>query len=288
MKTTRRLSLLVACSGLSLASLQLQAGTVRLYGAEDVPDPRVVASILSGGRWQPPAHGATRGLSISPAGAAVLADGGQDIAEARIDSAAREAVAAWNQRLSGNGIAAPRSTQPAVADKPALVAAASPTATAVAARQAPAAGEPKADRDGTAKRHPLATTMSTAKPSQAASTNQAPNAGALALMVAFANNSARLAPQATRALDSVAEGMKLAGFERRILIEGHANATGKASLNMRLSQLRADAVKRYLVARHGIPGNALITLGYGTEKPLLPEDPAAAPNRRVQFRALDA
>lgn len=257
----RCLSSLVICGFLSAVPVQLHAGTVRVYGSDDIPDPRVVAMILGRGTWQPPPRGATRGLSAAAGSEAVaLSDAGRDLSEERIEVAAQEAVAAWNARFGGKSTTIAKPTQVALGAEAAV-----PRAAASAPAAAPSAQAAKA---GAAERPP--------------------SADALAVMVAFANNSAQLAPKAARALDAVAEGMKLAGYERRILIEGHTNATGKAAYNIKLSQLRAEAVKRYLVASHGIPERALMARGYGAGRPLVAHDPYAAYNRRVQFRALDA
>jgi OmpA-OmpF porin, OOP family len=108
---------------------------------------------------------------------------------------------------------------------------------------------------------------------------------ALALAVSFDNGSARLQDDAARALAAVAEGMRLAGFARPFVIEGHSSASGSLAYNLRLSRERARSVKRYLVQQHGIPAAALRTVGLGPTAPLVASDPNAPENRRVQFRA---
>lgn len=108
---------------------------------------------------------------------------------------------------------------------------------------------------------------------------------ALALPVQFAFDSARILPEAMRQLDAVAEGIKLAGAGTPVLIEGHTDATGPAHYNEKLSLRRADAVKQYLVMRHGIAATALRTVGYGPMRPIDPANPYAGENRRVEFRA---
>src|SRR3569832_953925 len=64
-------------------------------------------------------------------------------------------------------------------------------------------------------------------------------------------------------------------------------AVGGYEYNLRLSQRRAAAVKQYMVARHGIPAQTLEVVGMGKSQPLIPQNPYAAENRRVQFRAVD-
>jgi outer membrane protein OmpA-like peptidoglycan-associated protein len=76
----------------------------------------------------------------------------------------------------------------------------------------------------------------------------------------------------------------------RVRITGHADAIGTLEYNKRLSERRANAVKRYLMAR-GIPAHRLETLGMGELEPIAPnttmegkDDPAGrALNRRAQF-----
>lgn len=110
---------------------------------------------------------------------------------------------------------------------------------------------------------------------------------AVALQVQFPFNSAEIQPEMMNALDAVAEGIKLAGGHMRIIVEGHTDAVGGDEYNRRLSQRRAAAVKHYMVVRHGIPAQRLEVMGMGKSQPLIPQNPYAAENRRVQFRAVD-
>ena len=107
---------------------------------------------------------------------------------------------------------------------------------------------------------------------------------ALALAIAFDNDSARLQAASLPSLDAVAAGLHQAGASTRVLIEGHTSASGSWEHNLRLSRARAESVKRYLVSHHGIAAAALRTVGLGPTAPLNANDPNAAVNRRVQFR----
>jgi outer membrane protein OmpA-like peptidoglycan-associated protein len=85
-----------------------------------------------------------------------------------------------------------------------------------------------------------------------AATCQFDNAGsALNLCATFAINSAVLTPATRRSLDTLAEVLvsdaRLRG--RRFVVEGHADATGDAAKNRRLSAERARAVQAYLVSK---------------------------------------
>ena len=71
---------------------------------------------------------------------------------------------------------------------------------------------------------------------------------------------------------------------RRIRIEGHTDDTGSREFNMKLSQQRANAVKRYMT-ESGIKGSRLEAVGYGPDKPIADNDTeeGRATNRRVEF-----
>ncbi len=107
---------------------------------------------------------------------------------------------------------------------------------------------------------------------------------ALALPVRFSFDSADILPAARAQLDALAEGVRRLPKDRMVAIEGHTDARGDDDYNARLSMRRAQSVKRYLVAQHGIEPSRLRAIGMG-EYETLPGMPAVAPeNRRVQFR----
>jgi outer membrane protein OmpA-like peptidoglycan-associated protein len=115
-----------------------------------------------------------------------------------------------------------------------------------------------------------------------------PDAGPLrasaSLLITFETNSFELSPAARRQLDIVASALhndRLA--QHRFTVEGHADPRGSAETNLRLSQERADSVKQYLVARHRIAEDRLVTEGHGERELLIPERPTAPENRRVTF-----
>lgn len=72
------------------------------------------------------------------------------------------------------------------------------------------------------------------------------------------------------------------------LIAGHTDAKGDDSYNQKLSQRRAEAVKRFLVRRFKISPKDLVTVGYGKDQLKNKDDPFAAENRRVQIVNLGA
>lgn len=107
---------------------------------------------------------------------------------------------------------------------------------------------------------------------------------ALALPVQFEFDSAAILPSAREQLDALAQGIKMLPPERRVIIEGHTDASGSDEYNQQLSRRRAAAVKHYLVEQHGIPAGRLRDVGLGERAPIADVDPYAGENRRVQFR----
>lgn len=71
--------------------------------------------------------------------------------------------------------------------------------------------------------------------------------------------------------------------DRTVLIEGHTDNTGSASLNQKLSQQRADAVRNALIARN-ISADRIRAIGLGEKYPRVSNDTEAgrAYNRRVE------
>lgn len=80
-----------------------------------------------------------------------------------------------------------------------------------------------------------------------------------------------------------------------IEIGGHTDTGGAADLNQRLSDLRANGVRTYLINK-GVAGTQLTAKGYGESKPLVndfpngnadvpgqPDSPLRAQNRRTEF-----
>ena len=67
-------------------------------------------------------------------------------------------------------------------------------------------------------------------------------------------------------------------------VQGHTDNVGNAAFNQKLSQDRADAVRKYLVA-HGTDTKRLVSKGYGMTQPIVPNttEQNRALNRRVQF-----
>jgi len=110
--------------------------------------------------------------------------------------------------------------------------------------------------------------------------------------VTFEFDSARLTGNARSRLDNVVNSLKDNNINIRA--EGHTDSIGSAAYNQRLSQDRADAVKRYLVD-HGISSGRLTTKGFGETRPIAPntkpngaDNPAGrAQNRRTELHVTE-
>jgi outer membrane protein OmpA-like peptidoglycan-associated protein len=104
------------------------------------------------------------------------------------------------------------------------------------------------------------------------------------LEINFEFNSAKLTPQAEPQLDSLGKALtspELAGSV--IMLGGHTDAKGSDSYNQKLSEQRAETVKRFLVANYRIPAQNLVTSGYGKKGLKNAADPFDAANRRVEI-----
>jgi len=73
-----------------------------------------------------------------------------------------------------------------------------------------------------------------------------------------------------------------------VSVEGHTDGVGSVAYNLRLSDRRAESVKRYLVGK-GVASDRLTTKGWGKSKPVASNDTAdgRAQNRRVELVVLD-
>lgn len=102
--------------------------------------------------------------------------------------------------------------------------------------------------------------------------------------VQFAIGSAILTKAATAELDN---GAKILAEHSHlnILIDGYTSNTGKADMNLKLSQRRADAVKAYLVKK-GINADRFTATGYGIANPIGDNKTQKGRdiNRRVEFK----
>ena len=67
------------------------------------------------------------------------------------------------------------------------------------------------------------------------------------------------------------------------MLSGHTDAKGSDDYNQKLSERRAEAVKKYLVEKLKLSPDNLTTAGYGRRDLKNKDNPFAAENRRVQI-----
>ena len=69
-----------------------------------------------------------------------------------------------------------------------------------------------------------------------------------------------------------------------VIIEGHTDNVGSDAYNKKLSQSRADAVKKYMVDKAGIDATRIKAVGFGEEKPIADNatKEGKTKNRRVE------
>ena len=136
-----------------------------------------------------------------------------------------------------------------------------------------------------------------AEPAPKPATAPAKETVTLAADALFSLGSAAIKATARQSLDEFLKKMKGVQYES-IKIIGHTDPTGSAAQNSKLSLRRAQAVKRYLVAK-GLDANKIQTEGLGGSEPLVTDKdcskmPRAAkivclePDRRVEIEVLRA
>ncbi|MGB3247416.1 MAG: OmpA family protein [Sulfitobacter sp.] len=103
--------------------------------------------------------------------------------------------------------------------------------------------------------------------------------------VSFDFDSAALRADQRPKLAALCTALKAADV-KKIRILGHTDASGSDEYNERLSKLRAEEVKRYLVTDCGYPAERMDAQGVGERFPFDENNPRADVNRRVEFQAL--
>ena len=103
--------------------------------------------------------------------------------------------------------------------------------------------------------------------------------------ITFDFDSAVLRPEERPKLATLCTAMKAVDVEL-FRIVGHTDAAGTDAYNEKLSLLRAQEVRRFLVDDCGIEAARLEAVGMGKRFLFNAEDPKADENRRVEFQAL--
>lgn len=113
----------------------------------------------------------------------------------------------------------------------------------------------------------------------------APAPTSLDLSIKFATDKSAVPASAQPELDKAAAFI-VAHPGAHVVIEGHTDNIGPAAYNQKLSQRRANSVRKALIQKFGIPADRIVARGYGESRPVgdnaTPEGRLA--NRRVVVR----
>ena len=99
-------------------------------------------------------------------------------------------------------------------------------------------------------------------------------------VINFKLNSSSILPSSKKVLDNIIRIVNDLNIKINLDILGYTDASGSASYNKRLSQKRADSVKKYLF-KHNINAQKMTSVGYGEEKFIF--EPNDKRNRRVEI-----
>lgn len=106
--------------------------------------------------------------------------------------------------------------------------------------------------------------------------------------VYFETNSANLLPESEATLREVGDVLEKF-VNLRVEVQGHTDTRGSAAYNLKLSQMRAEAVRNYLLLHFKLQDNNVSARGYGEKQPETAEKNAEERlrNRRVVLKALN-
>lgn len=107
---------------------------------------------------------------------------------------------------------------------------------------------------------------------------------AISLAIHFKKDSYKLTPEALDTLNSLGKALNKKRLkEFNFIVEGHTDAAGTDKYNLHLSKQRSAAVKNFLVAKHRINANRLISEGKGEKELCDNSNPYSGVNRRVRI-----
>jgi len=100
--------------------------------------------------------------------------------------------------------------------------------------------------------------------------------------VKFPVDSSKLSPEAEQRLTDFADKLKTDNRNVYLEIQGHTDSRGSDSVNQKLGEQRAEAVRLFM-NQHGVPLNRMSTISYGKKDPVTDNKNRAnrAQNRRV-------
>ncbi|MEM9145367.1 MAG: OmpA family protein [Pseudomonadota bacterium] len=112
-----------------------------------------------------------------------------------------------------------------------------------------------------------------------------PEESQINITIEFDFNSAQLRQSEFAKLETLCNAIKRSDVGL-FHIFGHTDASGSDAYNLQLSRLRAEEVRRRMVGDCAIDGSRLRAIGVGEQYLLLPSNPNAPANRRVEFQAV--
>ena len=103
----------------------------------------------------------------------------------------------------------------------------------------------------------------------------------------FNENKTNIDPVAAKALDRDGAMLK-ENPDIKVEIGGHTDSLGSEKANQKISEKRAESVKKYLMDKFNIPGDRMIVKGYGSKKPIADNGTkeGRAKNRRVELKII--
>jgi outer membrane protein OmpA-like peptidoglycan-associated protein len=106
-------------------------------------------------------------------------------------------------------------------------------------------------------------------------------------IINFRSGSSQIPRESMGVLEQSATAIKSAPTGTVLEVGGHTDNVGNASANEKLSQQRADSVRRYLISKGVTPG-ALVAKGYGSESPVASNDTEDGrfKNRRIEYSVM--
>ena len=124
-----------------------------------------------------------------------------------------------------------------------------------------------------------------AQPQPTPTTDSPGKTTSVALNVFFEFNSDKILQDYYGDLDKLGKVLTAPQYSAyRVQVEGHTDNIGSDSYNRRLSERRAESVKRYLIRHFPIPSDRLVVRGLGESRPIDSNDTPEGrdKNRRVE------
>jgi outer membrane protein OmpA-like peptidoglycan-associated protein/uncharacterized protein YidB (DUF937 family) len=106
-------------------------------------------------------------------------------------------------------------------------------------------------------------------------------------VINFRSGSSQIPREIMPVLEQSASAIKSAPAGTRLEIGGHTDNAGKPAANQKLSQQRADSVRRFLIDK-GVDSGSLVAKGYGDSNPIASNDTQDGrfKNRRIEYKVL--